>query len=185
MSTTLPATCANRTYYYEVGLGDWTGRFHFRVTSWSGFWADRLGLKERLLVMMMAATSRLFGHSSIVSRLERSREDGEQNVVANVVRIRKFGVTLYLLREKYFLDPDCRRVVVRSRERFGPIPFLFNSTKEHPAEILDDGMQSIYYMPLLGTEWEGRYSVLPDRNHIDAVLTCRWAEASEVISRVH
>lgn len=188
MSTMLsaePAVCANHTYYYDVGVGDWTGHFGFRVTSWRTFFKASIGLKNRLLVLAMAVTSRVLGRSLIVSRLEPAGREGDADVVANDVRITKFGVTLYLLRERYHLNPDCRQVWVKSQERFGPIPFLFNTTKEHPAEIMDGGMRSVYYMPLLGTDWEGRYTVQPDRNHIDAVLVCPWAEASEVISRVH
>jgi hypothetical protein len=132
----------------------------------------------------MVFIMKLLGSAQITSRLEGFQDEGAAGIVTNEVRITKLGVTLYLLREKYILQPDCRQVLVQSKERFGPFPFLFNVSKEHPAEILDAGMRSIYYMPLLGTDWIGRYVVRQDRNHIDAVLICNWAEAKEVINRV-
>ena len=105
-------------------------------------------------------------------------------VVGNEVRITKLGITLYLLNERYLLHGDCRQVTVQSHERFGPVPFLFNVSKEHPAEILDEGRRALYYIPLLGADWVGDYRVSDDHNHIRSVLTCPWGEAVEDIERV-
>ena len=175
---------ANQFYYFRVGLGDWRGAFHFKITSQRKFWADSLGLKNRFLTLLMAAVSALFGKACILSHVEGSLAEGEAGVARNTVRIVKLGFTLYLLRERYVLNSDGRNVWVVSDERFGPIPFLFRTAKEHPAEILDGGMRAIYHMPLLSTEWIAEYTVRPDRNHIDAVMRCAWGEASEVIDRV-
>lgn len=184
MSIPKTVACENYIYYFEIGLGNWIGSFHFKVINWKDFWSDRIGLKNRFLVISMIFVMKLFGSAKITSRLEGFRDEGVSGIVTNDVRITKLGLTLYLLREKYILQPDCHQVLVQSKERFGPIPFLFNVSKEHPAEILDAGMRSIYNMPLLGTDWIGRYVVREDRNHIDAALTCSWAEAKEVINRV-
>ncbi|MCH8883399.1 MAG: hypothetical protein IIA41_07870, partial [SAR324 cluster bacterium] len=177
-------TPANEFYYFRVGLGDWRGAFHFRFTGQRKFWADSLGLKNRFLALSMAAVSALFGKARILSHVEGSLTDGKAGVAWNSVRIVKFGITLYLLRERYVLNSDGRNVRVVSDERFGPIPFLFRTAKEHPAEILDGGMRAIYHIPLLGTKWIAEYTVHPDRDHIDAVMRCPWGEASEVIDRV-
>lgn len=175
---------ANSTYYFQIGVGDWTGVFRFNITSWGRFWADRIGPKNRFLALSMFTSTKLFGSAKITSHLDGFPDQGEAGVAANDVRITKFGVTIYLLKEQYILHPDGRQVHVRSRERFGPIPFLFNVKKEHPAEILDSGMRSIYYIPLLGTEWVARYTVRQDHDHIDSQMACGWGEAHEVIDRV-
>lgn len=175
---------ANHVYYFETGVGYWTGIFDFRITDWRAFWADSLGVTNRMLVLAMAVVMRLFGVANITSLLEGFPDERPAGVVTNEVRLAKFGLTLYLLRERYLIHPDGRGVTVSSRERFGPVPFLFRSTKAHPAEILDEGSRAIYYMPLLGTDWVGRYHVRTDRNHIESVLTCSWGEATEVIDRV-
>jgi hypothetical protein len=93
-------------------------------------------------------------------------------------------VTLYLLTERYALDPDGTRVHVVSDERFGPVPFLFNVHKEAPARIKPEGMGAIYEIPLLGGDWIGDYSVQPDRDHLHARLECPWAFAEEEVARV-
>lgn len=185
-----PKERANYMYYFEVGIGgqngkgEWKGHFYFKVTDWEKFWHDPIGFKNHFLTIGMFIIMRLFGKGRIYSKLLGFPDQGDAGVVTNLVHITKFGLTLYLLREEYILNPDGRQVHVRSSERFGPIPFLFDSAKEHPAEILDSGMLSVYYMPLLGTNWIARYTVREDRNHIDSLMTCHWGEAEEVIDRV-
>ena len=100
------------------------------------------------------------------------------------MRISRLGLTLYLLREGYILSSDGMRVYVRSTERFGPLPFLFNREKAHPAHVLDLGRRAKYFIPLLGADWIGEYQVLQEGNHIESLLTCEWAEARESIDRV-
>ncbi len=181
---------ANFIYYFEVGAGGldgvgiWDGNFLFSVTDWNKFWDDPIGLTNRFLVIAMFLTMKLFGEGRISSKLVGYPVRGDAGVATNLVQITKFGLTLYRLEEEYILHRDGRQVHVRSKERFGPIPFLFNNAKEHPAEILEGGMQSIYYMPLLGTEWLARYTVHENRNHIDSLMTCEWGEAQEIIDRV-
>ncbi len=172
---------ANIIYYFHIGAGEWMGIFRFAITSWSSFWSDRIGLKNHILALGMLIVIKLFGVGRISSRIEGFPERGEAGVATNIVRITKFGMTLYLLKEQYILHPNGRDVWVRSNERFGPIPFLFNNQKEHPAEILDSGMRSVYYIPLLGAEWTARYTVRDDRNHIESHMTCTWGEAQEII----
>lgn len=179
----------NYVYYFEVGIGgpegkgEWKGHFSLKLTSWRRFLAERLSLRDRFLVIGMAGMTYALGKASIFSKLQGDPGQGDAGVVTNFVRITKLGLPMYTLNEEYTLHPDGRQVHVSSRERFGPIPFLFNGTKEHPAEILEEGMASVYYMPLLGTDWVARYRVRADRTHIDSVMTCAWGQAEEVIDR--
>lgn len=177
-------TLASHRYYFATGGGRWVGMFDFQLTDWRAFVKDRIGIMNRLLVCLMVALTTLFGGARITSVLAGDPEREPAGIATNEVRITKWGITLYLLQERYLLHPDGRRVTVDSRERFGPIPHLFRSSKAHPAEILDGGTRAVYYMPLLGTEWIGRYEVLLDGDRIDATLTCEWAEASELIEHV-
>ena len=73
---------------------------------------------------------------------------------------------------------------MHAHERFGPIPFLLRHEKRHPATIHADGMSSTYYIPLLGADWIANYTVHADRTHIDGLLTCSWAEATETIRKL-
>lgn len=173
----------NRVYYFRVGAGRWTGTFDFAFTDRAKFRADKIGVENRLLAIAMQWTIQLLGKGSITSLILGFPDQGKAGVATNLVVIRKLGITLYRLEERYILDTNGRDVWVESKERFGPIPFLFNDRKQHPAEILDGGMASVYYIPLLGAQWVGRYTVRADRNHIESVLTCPWAVAHEVIDR--
>lgn len=178
------AELANVVYYLQIGLGEWKGEFQFKITGRKAFWTAAIGLKDRFLAASMVLVTRLFGAGKITSTLQDLPTEGDIGVVVNHVRIARFGVTLYLLDERYVLHSDGRQVHIQAKERFGPVPFLFRTEKEYPAEILDGGMRSVYYMPLLGAQWVARYTVRQDRNHIDSEMTCDWGEAREVIDRV-
>lgn len=177
------STRANHRYYFDTGVGSWSGTFSFAITDWRGFRADRIGIVNRLLVLSMALSMLAFDRARITSVLEGFPAAEPAGVVTNEVRITLFGITLYLLHERYVMHPDGRGVTVDSTERFGPIPFLFTVEKAHPAEVVDGGKRAIYYMPLLGTDWIGTYRVAHDGDRIESVLSCDWAQATEVIER--
>jgi hypothetical protein len=178
------ATPANHRYYFDTGVGYWTGTFSFDVTDWRAFLAASIGPVNRGLVLAMTLVTTLFGDARITSLLEGYPDEEPAGVVTNEVRITTCGLTLYLLRERYVMHPDGRGVTVDSTERFGPVPFLFTVEKAHPAEVVDGGARAIYYMPLLGTDWVGRYDVQAGGDRIESVLTCEWGRGTEVIDRV-
>lgn len=182
--TTEKATRANHRYYFDTGVGYWTGTFTFTVTDWRAFWDERVGIVNRFLVISMAFVMTLFDEARITSILEGFPAEEPAGVVTNEVRITLWRITLYLLNERYVMHPDGRGVTVDSKERFGPIPFLFTVDKAHPAEVVEGGKRAIYYMPLLGADWIGRYQVEGDGDRIESVLSCDWAEGTEVIERV-
>jgi hypothetical protein len=182
-TATDPSSQANHRYYFDTGVGSWSGTFTFTITDWREFWTDRIGTVNRLFVLSIALTMWLFGWAKITSLLEGFPDEEPAGVVTNEVRITLFGITLYLLTERYLMHPDGRGVTVDSTERFGPVPFLFTVEKAHPAEVVDGGKRAIYYMPLLGTDWVGNYRV-PDDDRIESVLSCDWARGTEVIERV-
>jgi hypothetical protein len=169
----------SQTYYFDVGKGTWRGTFDFQVTDRDAFKRAKLGLKDRLLLRGMS----LMTPGRIDSTLWAHPDEGVAGVAGNTVRISKFGLTLYLLKETYTLDENGKDVAVHARERFGPVPFLLRNEKRHPAEIYERGMSSAYFMPLLGADWVARYTVRSDRRHIDGHLTCAFAEAREIIDK--
>jgi len=175
---------ASHVYYFDVGAGVWRGSFAFKVTSRSELGVARVGLKNRLLVEAMSVFSRLAGPATIDSTIWAEPKAEPFGRARNVVRLHRFGVTLYLLKEEYRLDPNGRDVEVHARERFGPIPFVFRNEKVHPAVIEDRGRRSTYFMPLLGDDWTAKYVVREDGRHIDGRLVSRWAEAIESMDKV-
>jgi hypothetical protein len=76
---------------------------------------------------------KLFSGGKITSRIESFPYRGKAGVATNLVQITKGGITLYLLKEQYVLSPNGRDVWVRSKERFGPIPFLLNGESDSAA----------------------------------------------------
>ena len=140
---------------------------------------------RRRLDTLPRGRARCLGKAHIASQIVGHPDEGQAGIAQNLVVIRVRGIVFYRLQERYILNPNGRDVWVESHERFGPIPFLFNNKKQHPAEILDHGMRSVYYIPLLGAQWVGRYSVREDCNHIHSTLTCDWAIGHEVIDRVN
>jgi hypothetical protein len=184
MTRAAPPLLDSQIYYFRVGRGSWRGAFGFRITDRAAFRAAQLTLKERLLARGMALVHRLTGNARIDSDVWARPEDGVAGVAGNTVRISRFGITLYLLRETYTLDENGSDVAVHAHERFGPIPFLLRNEKRHPAAIHAQGMSSTYYIPLLGADWIADYTVHADRRHIDGLLTCPWGRATETIHKL-
>jgi hypothetical protein len=183
--TAQPARLAdNQTYYFSIGQGTWRGHFSFELTDRAALKRSGIGLKHRLLARGMGVMQGLAGNSRLDSKIWSSPDEGEFGVARNIVRISRFGITLYLLREQYTLDPDGTTVVVNARERFGPVPFFLRNSKEHPAEIHADGMSSTYYMPLLGDDWTADYTVDSARRDISGVLRCPWARCTERMAKL-
>jgi hypothetical protein len=173
----------NRVYYFELGCGSWRGRFTFRVTSWRGFWHERIGPRNRFLVLCLAVFTRAFGRSAIDSVMSIEPEAGRFGVARNRLRIDRLGIALYLAQEEYVLDPDGTSVEVTASERFGPIPFLFREKKRFTAVIHEGGHDSTYSMPLLGAAWTARYHIADDGGHIDGRIEGSWAEARESMDK--
>ncbi|MET9435810.1 hypothetical protein [Streptomyces sp. NPDC006551] len=172
-------------YYFDVGAGDWLGKFTFRVTSWRRLREARgIGLRNWALIIAMALTQRLTGASRLESRIVASPSAGVFGVADNVVRISRFGVTLYLLKERYLLAEDGLGVTVEAHERFSPVPGILTRRFTYPAEIHPSGLQSTYHMPLLGSPWTATYHVGADRQTLAGELVCDWAKATESARRV-
>ncbi|WMX48471.1 hypothetical protein [Streptomyces roseicoloratus] len=169
----------NRVYYLDIGAGTWQGTATFRVTSWARLRHSDIGLTNKLLVTAMHVIGRLVGaprqHSTIVAK----PDEGAFGQADNVLKISKFGVMLYLLDEQYVLESNGTGVVVRAKERLGPVPGLFTRTFTYTAEIRDEGMAATYRMPLLGAMWTADYRVAPDRRSLAAELLCDWGRATE------
>lgn len=100
-----------------------------------------------------------------------------------MVTVRRFGVTLYRMTGDYVLAPDGTGVDIEIKERFGPVPGLLSGSKRVKAQIGAGGMNSTYQMPLLGSVWEGTYTVASDREQVVAVYESAWGWAREEIRR--
>lgn len=174
----------NHVYYFDIGTGTWHGKATFRVTSWRRLMRSRIGLTNKLLVTSMHVIERLTGAPRQESTIVAKPNEGEFGQADNVVRISKFGVTLYLLEEQYVLDSNGTGVTVHGDERLGPVPGLLTRTLTYSAEIRDEGMAATYLMPLLGTPWTANYQVAADRQSIFAELVCDWGTATEETRRV-
>ncbi|MFF8381871.1 hypothetical protein ACF07V_37925 [Streptomyces sp. NPDC015661] len=170
--------------YFDIGTGTWQGTAAFRVTSWRRLMRSRIGWTNKLLVTAMHTIELLTGAPRQDSNIVAKPDEGEFGRADNVVRISKFGVTLYLLEEQYVLASNGTGVTVNGHERLGPVPGLRTRTFTHSAEVRDEGMAATYRMPLLGTPWTGNHQVAPDRRSIFAELPCDWGRATEDTRRV-
>ncbi|MEU9998410.1 hypothetical protein [Streptomyces sp. NPDC050848] len=172
-------TAPNHVYYFDIGTGIWQGIATFRVTSWRRLMRSRIGLMNKLLATSMHVVERLTGVPRQESTIVAKPDVGEFGRADNVVRISKFGVTLYLLEEQYVLHSDGTGVTVNGDERLGPVPGLLTRTFTYSAEIRDEGMAATYRMPLLGALWIANYQVAPDRQSLFAELVCDWGRVTE------
>ncbi|MER5932554.1 hypothetical protein [Streptomyces sp. NPDC002054] len=184
-STPSRSDAPSHIYYFDVGAGTWHGEFTFRVTSWDRFRNTAgIGLLNRALVVAMALTQRLTGAARLESTIVANPSAGAFGVADNVVRISKFGVTLYLMKERYVLAPDGRGVTVEANEQYTPVPRILARKFTYPAEIRPSGMESVYHLPVLGSPWTATYQVAADRQSLMGELVCDWAKATETARRV-
>lgn len=175
---------ANRNYYFHIGAGNWSGSFTFRLTSLNAFFHDHLSFKNRFLVIGMTLLMTLLRRARIDSVLRTFPDQGANGIAFNLVRISACGVTLYLLRETYTMLADGSGVFVQSNQRFGPFPFLLNSKMRYRAKVDEPGTHTVYYLPLLGTNWIGDYTVSEDEHGLSSVLTCSWGHAEEHVRKI-
>jgi hypothetical protein len=173
----------NQIYYFEVGRGQWRGKYYFVIDSWKGFRKSPMPFKYKLLVIMMHFVSKIFGHSAIRSLITATPEMQEKGVANNNYRVSKFGITLFFSNEDYLLDANGSDVMVKPNERFGPIPFLFREHDPYRAVIHDQGISSTYYIILLSDHWIGQYQVSPDKRHVVGILKNGWATVTELLDK--
>ena len=172
MDSAAPPLLDSQVYYFRIGHGHWRGTFGFRITDQGYAEAGESYRRWQAEGVLQADAA------PAVYVLEQSFAESGRT-------LRRFGLTLYLLRETYTLEPNGSDVAVHAHERFGPIPFLLRNEKRHSAAIHADGMSSTYFIPLLGADWIAGYTVHADRRHIDGVLTCAWAQATETIRKLN
>lgn len=174
----------NQVYYFEVGKGVWSGAFDFRITNRQAYRSASLGFMNRLLVSALRLVISVLGRASISSRITVSETTGPAGTGWNTYALSKWGVTLCVFKDVYALDPGGERVAVTTDLRYGPVPGILTDHVEYSARIFDGGFRSRYEgLRLLGAEWVATYKVAPDKKHVDGVLTCAWAEASEQMVR--
>jgi hypothetical protein len=169
----------NQIYYFEVGKGDWSGKFSFAIKDWKGFRKSRMTFKYKCLVIIMNVVNKVFGQSKIKSTITATSEMEKSGIANNDYHVSKFGLTVFYSNEDYVLNMNGSDVIVKPKERFGPIPFLFRENDEYTAQIHADGMSSTYFIKLLGDNWIGIYTVAPDKKHVKGVLNNGWATVEE------
>jgi hypothetical protein len=173
----------NEIYYFEVGRGQWHGKYSFAINSWKGFRKGGMPLKYKVLVIMMNLVNKIFGSSKIKSVITATPEMQQAGIANNDYRVTKFGITLFYSNENYILNTNGTDVVVKPQERFGPIPFLFRERDEYTAKIHTAGMSSTYYIKLLGDNWTGNYTVREDKKYVKGVLDNGWATVVEILDK--
>ncbi len=168
----------NQQFYFVACVGAWAGEFRFDISDRAAFRRAGLGAVNRLLVLGLLAVQKIFGPPNITANVTRHPEWGPAGVAVQDAVISKFGIVLYRVREQYVLNPDGRTACVHARERFGPLPFLFNKQTRHPVVVQTGGRAAtLPDMPLLDTMWKVFYEAGQDGDSIDAVLECAWARA--------
>lgn len=155
--------------YYRRHVGSWSGRFGFRVTSWRAL--AGAGVATMLLIGPMALLTRIFGPSTMSTRVEAIGRD-----FRHTTRVSKWGVTLYETEETIAIDEDGRTVRLAGTQgtRFGrPVPY------EATAEIDDGAMGAVYRIPWMGVGLVQRTRIVPDG--LELVQETPWSHASVVL----
>lgn len=172
---------SNKVYYFDIAPGRWTGKFDFRVTSFKSLLGAKIPVKDKLLALSMQVFQRVFGQGSITTVMTPHPNEGEAGTCTNDFRIARWFFPLFHSSETYALSPDGTSVHVDAHVTFGPIPFLFREHDTYTATVSDGGFRNLYNIRLLGSRFEGRYVVAPDRLRVESSLVNEWATANEVL----
>ncbi len=155
--------------YYRRHVGSWSGRFDFRVTSWRALAGARI--TTMLLVAPMAVLTRLFGPSTMATRVEASGTD-----FRHITRVSKWGVTLYETAETIAVGEDGRTVRLAGTQgtRFGrSVPY------EATAEIDEGATSAAYRIPWMGVDLVQRTKIVPDG--LELIQETPWSHASTLL----
>lgn len=172
---------SNKVYYLEIAPGRWTGVFDFRITSFKLLLGARIPIRDKLLAISMHVFQRIFGKGSITTVMTAHPNEGEAGTCTNDFRIARAFLPLFHSSETYVLSSDGTSVGVDAQVTFGPIPSLFEEHDAYTATVSDGGFRNLYNIKLLGSRFEGRYVVSPDRARVDSSLVNEWATANEVL----
>lgn len=173
---------ANWIYYSVTGNGRWQGEFMFRITNWKLFWRNKIGTWNRFFSILIHINGILFGPAKILLFLKVYPDIGPAGVVTSHGVIKFLGINLYVTDEYIVLFKDGKNGYVNSKQRLGPVPFLFKSRRRYPAIISEDGKKAGYpEVSLLGTLWKGDYIVGQESDNLNSVYSCSWAHATATI----
>ena len=174
----------NQVYYFEVGRGFWGGEFDFRITDREAYRKASIGFLNRLLIFALRFLVNVLGRQAIQSEIIVDEQMGPAGMGWNTYTLAKWGIILCVFKDVYQLDADGERVVVTTDLRYGPAPGILTDHVVYTAQIFDDGFRSRYEgLRLLGVDWVAKYEVAADKNHVEGVLVCEWAEARERMFR--
>lgn len=175
---------ANKVYYYELGEGRWQGEFRFRVTDWRKLLSRRPSAQDAFLIALLHAVDRLPGKAVMHGEIACDPNEGDDGVARVDVSVDRFGLEIYRLRGYYALQADGIGVKIKIYQRFGPHGSWLESEKLATAEILEDGFLGVYYMPILGDDWVGRYRLDESRTKLTAQYDCDWGITEERMERL-
>ena len=173
----------NHVYYFDIAQGQWKGTFSFKLKSWTKLLAAPIGLRNKVLVILMTLFQKIFGKSSVSSSIQKVSNQEGVELAKNELRIHKGFFTLLRSRGDYYLSPNGSSVKVDAHFYFGPITFL----REHhiyPAVVWEKGFKATYHIQLLSSRFLGNYTVLKDKKQVTAVMENNWAVAEEILKKI-
>ncbi len=174
---------ASHVYYRELGEGRWRGEFDFRITDFKRFFSQKLSPTDRFLGVLLHTVQRLPGEARMFGEIRMDPDEGEAGVARVEVFVERFGFEIYWLSGHYALSPNGRDVDINILERFGPRGSPIERYKPARGEIKNDGWIGTYFMPILGENWEGLYTLDASRRELDAEYTCPWGVSREAMHR--
>lgn len=145
----MSAAPPNRSYYRAVE-GAWSGPLDLAITDWPAFRRTAMPLGERLRLLAMLASARLFGACRLDTTVDASGE-----AVVHTTRVSKWGLTLMRSTEWLTLDANGRDLSMRIAMRYWPTLWRERITVA-PATVDAAGRRADYRIPWCGTEMRQR-----------------------------
>ena len=176
-------TSPNHIYYFTKVEGSWSGKLDLKIKSWSKMYGSSIGVKNKVLLNKLRLFQIIFGKPSINSTITTNPNEGKAGVAKVEFKIYKGWLKLATAKEEHILSPDGKGVTVDAKINYGLLSFLFNEHNVYPGVVYDGGKRVLYQMDLLGSKFNGNYTVNANDRQLNIIIENEWAQADEVLRK--
>jgi len=168
--------------YYRAVEGAWAAPLEFVVTDWRAFWAGPMGLIDRLSLLAMLCTSRLFGAFLIETSVDATTATARDQVI-HTTRVTKWGMTLLRSTETLSLSPNGRDLSMRIELRVWPTRWRVRAAPPAPATVDATAHHATYRFPWFGTEMRQRAERSADGSTVTLTQETDFLRGVQVLRR--
>ncbi len=182
MTPALPSSVAPSRVYYRACEGHWSAPLELVITDWPAFRASGVSLVDRLRLLSMVLTARLFGPCRLETSVDATSGAARGEIV-HTTRVTKWGVTLMRSTEWLALAANGRDVTMRAELRLIPALWKARPMPAAPASVDEDATRASYRFAWLGTEMRQEAELSDDGTTVTLTQVTPFSRGVQVLRR--